>query len=527
MIISDRISKAIFHLGDDGILVLFNIYAPTQNGSKKHEYEREVLYDQLNTQITLHKSRKTTIIVAGDFNSKVGRKKNGEECMGMFTRGKRNDNGQHLVEFCEANKLYIANSHFRHRACHITTWEGYHKNSENLITPIYNQIDYILVPSEKKHKIFNARSYDGMQTSSDHRLVIATTHIDYIPIRKSPVKHQAKYDTSKLINDTRLRERYNELYDANMKAYSNTKAYSNSNASSKLTFIKKAITVAAEESIGTTKRSNNHHGSHAMDELSNKQKELRLKIKATKIPTKRELYKKERNHILHEIRKLAINSTASRLDKIALEIEEAKNGAQMFKAVRLLTRSKPSAVIVQNVEGKIIANREMVTNEVAKYFEEKLNNPNVKHLPKNDIGPLLEPITSEEVEHASKKLRNGRASGPDNIPSELLKYGSKGLYQDLASTLNDSFKHNDDLQLGEGTLIVLQKSGKPTGHISSLRPVVLLTALRKMLSIITLNRVRSNIESFLPAGQSGFRTNRSTADAVWAPQMAGINNSTT
>ena len=37
-----------------------------------------------------------------------------------------------------------------------------------------------------------------------------------------------------------------------------------------------------------------------------------------------------------------------------------------------------------------------------------------------------------------------------------------------------------------------------------------------ILSIITLNQVRKNVEEFLPASQSCFRVNRSTADAVWA-----------
>ena len=62
----------------------------------------------------------------------------------------------------------------------------------------------------------------------------------------------------------------------------------------------------------------------------------------------------------------------------------------------------------------------------------------------------------------------------------------------------------------------MQKEGKPRGPLSSLRPIVLLTALRKMLSIITLNRVRSKVENFLSPGQSGFRQYRSTTDAVWA-----------
>ena len=74
----------------------------------------------------------------------------------------------------------------------------------------------------------------------------------------------------------------------------------------------------------------------------------------------------------------------------------------------------------------------------------------------------------------------------------------------------------ENLELGCGTLIVLQKSGKPPGIMKNLRPIVLLNTLRKTLSLITLFRIRPNVEKFLPATQSGFRPFRSTADAVWS-----------
>ena len=77
------------------------------------------------------------------------------------------------------------------------------------------------------------------------------------------------------------------------------------------------------------------------------------------------------------------------------------------------------------------------------------------------------------------------------------------------------FESGDELELGRGTLIVLPKPGKPPGLMSSLRPIVLLTTLRKTLSLITLRRIRPEVESFLSKSQSGFRQYRSTSDAVW------------
>ena len=64
-------------------------------------------------------------------------------------------------------------------------------------------------------------------------------------------------------------------------------------------------------------------------------------------------------------------------------------------------------------------------------------------------------------------------------------------------------------------LILLQKPGKPVGPLTSVRPIVLLSALRKTLSLIVLSRIATKVDNFLSPSQSGFRRGRSTADVVF------------
>ena len=64
-------------------------------------------------------------MIAGDFHAKVGRKKLSDgESIGEHSRGIRNVNGQALLEFCSKMKLIVANTFFKHKASHITTWES-------------------------------------------------------------------------------------------------------------------------------------------------------------------------------------------------------------------------------------------------------------------------------------------------------------------------------------------------------------------------------------------------------------------
>ena len=64
-------------------------------------------------------------------------------------------------------------------------------------------------------------------------------------------------------------------------------------------------------------------------------------------------------------------------------------------------------------------------------------------------------------------------------------------------------------------LILLQKPGKPVGPLTSVRPIVLLSALRKTLSLVVLSRIATKVDNFLSPSQSGFRRGRSTADIVF------------
>ena len=100
------------------------------------------------------------------------------------------------------------------------------------------------------------------------------------------------------------------------------------------------------------------------------------------------------------------------------------------------------------------------------------------------------------------------------MPGELLKYGNEQVYAYLTALCNEMLESYEDIGLGKGTLIVLPKPGKPLGLLSSLRPIVLKT-IRETLSLIVLIRIRPAVDQFLPASQSGFRQNRSTAVAVW------------
>ena len=78
-----------------------------------------------------------------------------------------------------------------------------------------------------------------------------------------------------------------------------------------------------------------------------------------------------------------------------------------------------------------------------------------------------------------------------------------------------TFTNHEEFDIKSSVLIAIPKPGKPKGPPNNLRPITLLNTLRKVLSLITLDRIRPSIEKYLLHSQSGFRPERSTSDVVW------------
>ena len=156
------------------LVTTINVYAPQSGRLQSSTEELDEMYSQLNTLVSEHQNKDTSLLlICGDFNAKVGINNDETECLGRFSRGRRNVSGQCLLDFCNAHKFFITNSAFKHKAAHITTWESTRINkTNNTIKHIYNQIDYVICPADQKCNLKNARSYNGMSTFSDHRIVL-------------------------------------------------------------------------------------------------------------------------------------------------------------------------------------------------------------------------------------------------------------------------------------------------------------------------------------------------------------------
>ena len=472
------------------------------------------------------------LFVMGDFNSKLGKLspddvQNGLYLyMGKFGNGTRNENGESFLNFIINNDMYVTNTHFQHKSAHVTTYTGTVKDwsygrRSNKTKDFYSQIDYILCRRRTKSTLINSRSYRGTLVDSDHRVVI--TKIDLgirFKLFKKPKTSTVRYDSCRLTADKSVQLQYQGSVSHLIRDKLDVTAPPNEQLATIVECVKKS----AADVVGTVKPSTKriHTNDSQVAMLVDRRHELRLSLNNNSTTLDRKSVRKEINLLKKNISKRLkeINDDAAKT--LAEEITSTDSSRRMFEAVRQLTdRKKPPNICVKDDDGVTVGCDAKKAEILRDYFEKQYNNgEEILDAFDGPPRPLKLPISSVEVEWASKKLKNGRATGPDEIPNELLRYAGDTYYSAYAGMINRCFETNSYIDsLGEGIITPLQKPGKPKGPLKSLRPLTLSNGVRKLLSLITLHRIGYKIDSYTGPWQAAYKHGRSCCDLVWCQRM--------
>ncbi|KAL0830991.1 hypothetical protein ABMA28_001879 [Loxostege sticticalis] len=176
--VCDRIAQLNIHIPGFEPITIIQIYAPTEVSS---EEVKDLFYDQLET--TLENTHKT-IFLMGDFNSQIGeRQTNDKNVLGAFSTGKRNNNGQRLVDLAQAHHLKIMNSFFKKGKNKKWTWIS--PNGE-----VRNEIDYIL--TNKPQYVADVDTINKLNFNTNHRMLRSRIYIGKPKSKRKHIKPQTR-----------------------------------------------------------------------------------------------------------------------------------------------------------------------------------------------------------------------------------------------------------------------------------------------------------------------------------------------
>jgi hypothetical protein len=159
-------------------------------------------------------------LVLGDFNSVVGSAAaaGGGGVLGRHGLGVRNAAGEELVQFCERNRLSVANTFFRHRAARKATWRHPAAPAGVGSSPAAGLacLDYVLVKRQWLSSVRDVRVYRSANLPraerarfSDHQLLACDLRLKLKPaLRRGP--RPAMPDRRALAEEEELRARVRE-----------------------------------------------------------------------------------------------------------------------------------------------------------------------------------------------------------------------------------------------------------------------------------------------------------------------------
>ena len=350
----------------------------------------------------------------------------------------------------------------------------------------------------------DSRSYSGTWTNSDHRLVVTTQRLK---IHNNRSMQPLSANRRNITWDKQAKEQYKQQISRLTNEYRDMT----------WTDIIKVCTEAANK---LQPKTNGKKENKDIQTLSDKQKTLRNQINATKNQDTRKTLKDKRKTTLKQLHKTIQATKESELNDQLHDIEKYKdNPSKMFKAIQTITRTRKEPLIVQTENG-LTADKEIVTETITQHFKGQFHTNTHQPLPDIIPTPLENPFTLQEIQTAIKRLQNNKSAGPDNIHAEQLKYAPDYIHAQIQHILNDmaaTGTYPDEIK--HGLLVPLQKPGKSKGPPGNLRPIILLSMLRKILAICLLNRIKDKIDRHIPITQAAYRQGRNTTEHVLAIKL--------
>ena len=216
---------------------------------------------------------------------------------------------------------------------------------------------------------------------------------------------------------------------------------------------------------------------------------------------------KEKHILQKQINKKCLDNKSSITEEQLKEIENSNYNQRMDKAIKQL-----------NIKHKTPP-PPYTKFQLTSYHKEKFNKSITATQQKQENQTHINvKITNSEVNSAIKSLKNNRSPGYDIIVAEMMKILSSTTIDKLTHIINTTINNKQLHQLGLGILLPIPKHNK-TKKVENARPIILLSTIRKIISLITLNRLRPTIENYLSPSQTAYRKGRSIEDIVWTLKL--------
>ena len=180
------------------------------------------------------------------------------------------------------------------------------------------------------------------------------------------------------------------------------------------------------------------------------------------------------------------NEENEKIKQTTAELENMQNGnTKMYEAVKKIKHLRPPQKLLIKGKNGLTANPAEQSKIIAEYFKETF----YKNKQPRTIIPLTRrtmPFAANEMQKAIAKMNSNKSSSCDEIPVQPVKYAQDRIHEQIAKIYNNMAETGDiPKEVTYGILKSHQKPNKAKGPPSNLRPIILLSSLRKILAALS------------------------------------------
>ncbi|KAK3554311.1 hypothetical protein QTP70_020172 [Hemibagrus guttatus] len=340
------------------------------------------------------------VVIGADFNGHVGEGNTGdEEVMGKFGVKERNLEGQMVVDFAKRMDMGVVNTYFQKREEHRVTYKSGGRRT---------QVDYILCRRGNLKEISDCKVVVGESVARQHRMVVCRMTLMVCKTKRSKIEKKTKW--WKLKKEECCEEFRQKLRQA------------------------LGGQVVLPDDWETTAEVIRETGRKVLGVSSGRRKEdketwwwneeVQDSIQRKRLAKKKwDMDRTEENR--QEYKELQ--------RRVKREVSKAKQKAYDELYTRLNTREGEKDLY------RVLTSEESVQRRWKEYFEELMNEENEREKRVegvNSVEQKVDKIRKDEVRKALKRMKSGKAVGPDDIPVEVWKCLGEAAVEFLASLFN-------------------------------------------------------------------------------------------
>ncbi|KAK3553111.1 hypothetical protein QTP86_031688 [Hemibagrus guttatus] len=421
------------------------------------------------------------VVIGADFNGHVGEGNRGdEEVMGKFGVKERNLEGQMVVDFAKRMDMGVVNTYFQKREEHKVTYKSGGRST---------QVDYILCRRGNLKEISDCKVVVGESVARQHRMVVCRMTLMVCKKKRSKIEKKTKQWKLK-------KEECCEEFRQKLRQALRGQVVLPDDWETTAEVIRET---GRKDSIQRKRLAKKKWDMDRTEDNRQEYKELQCRVKRKVSKAKQKAY-----------------------DELYTRLDTREGEKDFYRLARQRDRDGKDVQqvrVIKDRDGRVLTSEESVQRRWKEYFDQELMNEENEREKRvewvNSVEQKVDKIRKDEVRKALKRMKSGKAVGPDDIPVEVWKCLGEAAVEFLTSLFNRVLERERmPEEWRRSVLVPIFKNKGDVQSCSNYRGIKLMSHTMKLWERVVVVRLRKVVE--ICEQQYGFMPRKSTTDAIFA-----------